>query len=178
MQCADCQKPNQRMNTIFLIGMMGAGKSTVGSALAKELTIPFIDTDEQIVHLEGASVSEIFRLKGEAYFRVLEKKIIANLSKKPCIVACGGGLPCYGKQMEVLKEKGTVVYLEGSPELLYKRIEKDLQRPLFTDFNTYQALFEKRQTIYKQAHLSFSVDGQASDRTEALKMQLIALGLV
>lgn len=178
LQSADCQKYNQRMNHIFLIGMMGAGKSTVGSALAKELTIPFIDTDEQIIHREGVSVSEIFRLKGEAYFRLLEQQIIAHLPEEPSVVACGGGLPCHGNQMAVLKQKGVVVYLEGSPELLYKRIEKDLQRPLLKDFKAFKALLEQRQTFYKQAHLCIGIDRQISDLIEALKVKLVAEGLV
>ncbi|MFM7007698.1 MAG: shikimate kinase [Flavobacteriales bacterium] len=136
---------------IFLIGMMGSGKSTVGSELAKRFNLSFIDTDAQIMFEEGRSVNSIFEEQGEAYFRLLEKKQIDQVLDNACVVACGGGLPCHGNLMAQLLAKGTVVYLKASAAVLYERCQNDTARPLRRDFSSFQSLFNDRVAIYEKA---------------------------
>jgi len=90
--------------TVFLVGMMGSGKSTIGARLAALLSLPFIDTDEYIEKEEGRSVRQIFEQEGEAYFREREQHLLQHLPNKACVVACGGGLPCFQDQMKLLRE--------------------------------------------------------------------------
>ena len=85
---------------IFLVGMMGSGKTTVGQMLANELSLPFFDTDEILTSIEDRSIPEIFSQNGEEYFRSLEKELIDNWKISDGIVATGGGLPCFNDLME------------------------------------------------------------------------------
>ena len=102
----------KRGDNIVLIGYMGAGKTTVGKALAKKLGYEFIDTDLYIEAQEGMTIPDIFEKKGEAYFRALETDVIRKLREKThCVIATGGGLPLRKENSDLLKEVGTVYYL-------------------------------------------------------------------
>ncbi len=81
--------------TIFLIGMMGSGKSTIGMRLAELLVLPFTDTDAAIEKAEGRSVRQIFEQEGEVYFREKEQQLLQQMPQQAGVVACGGGLPCF-----------------------------------------------------------------------------------
>ena len=96
---------------IFLIGMMGCGKSTLGPLLAKQFDLPFLDIDALIEQREGRSISQIFSEQGEFHFRQLEQQELNGLPDVPQIVACGGGLPCFEDNLLRLKQKGLVIYL-------------------------------------------------------------------
>lgn len=125
------------MKTIFLIGFMGAGKSTLGKKLAKAIGYRFIDSDKEISTQEGLTISDLFDTKGEAYFRQLEKEFIEQLdSNENYIVATGGGLPIYNDLMNKLNEKGITVYLQVKPStLLLRLIEGQKKRPLIENLN-------------------------------------------
>jgi shikimate kinase len=138
---------------IFLIGMMGSGKSTVGAALAASLALPFLDTDAAIEKMEGKSIQQIFEQEGEVYFRLLEQHFLQNLTNEAFVVACGGGLPCFFSNMELLKEKGIVIYLDAKPELLYQRIKGDGLRPKLQAFDAFVRLKAQREETYRKAHL-------------------------
>jgi shikimate kinase len=146
------------MRNIYLIGMMGSGKSTIGALLAEQLGYHFIDTDAFIEKQEGKSVAEIFRDKGEAHFRKLEKALVDELPSGNAVIACGGGLPCYNNLLENIKQNGVVVYLKGNPIQLYKRLGQDATRPLLHDFKAYQTLLEARQSIYESADVVVNAD--------------------
>ena len=146
------------MRNIFLIGMMGSGKSTIGLLLAEQLGYQFLDTDVLIEKQENRRIHEIFQTKGEAYFRMREKALIAELPRQGAVVACGGGLPCYNHLLENIKKIGMVVYLKGDPIQLYKRLGQDATRPLLHDFNAYQTLLEARQSIYESADVVVNAD--------------------
>jgi len=146
------------MRNIYLIGMMGSGKSTIGALLAEQLGYHFIDTDAFIEKQEGKSVAEIFRDKGEAHFRNLEKALLDELPSGNAVIACGGGLPCYNNLLENIKQNGVVVYLKGNPIQLYKRLGQDATRPLLHDFKAYQTLLEARQSIYESADVVVNAD--------------------
>ena len=143
---------------IFLIGMMGSGKSTVGSELAKRCNLSFFDTDAQIMLQEGQSITAIFKDHGEAYFRLLERQQIDQLPNEACVVACGGGLPCHGDLIAALVAKGTVVYLKASADVLFERIQDNSTRPLRADLPSFQALLTERESVYEKAQIVIAAD--------------------
>jgi shikimate kinase len=137
---------------VFLIGMMGSGKSAVGAELAARLHLPFVDTDQAIENKEGRSIAEIFEQDGEVSFRSLEQACIQELNAVAHVVACGGGLPCFENNIELLKDLGVVIYLEASSELLYERIKGDELRPKLKDFDSFALLKTEREAVYRKAH--------------------------
>ena len=159
---------NKKGDHIILIGMSGAGKTTLGEALSISLNLPFIDTDEEIVKITSLSIPEIFRLEGETKFRSYESGVIRQLVDFPkSVIALGGGAPCYDNQIELLLEMGTVVYLDVSIDVLTKRLGQITNaRPLYTKLSSNQ-IVEKTKTLMKQrtsffCKADFIVDGNTS----------------
>ena len=159
------------MERIILIGFMGAGKTTLGKALADVLTIPFFDTDELIVNRKKSSISSIFLNYGESYFRNLEKETVDQLPKNSSyILAVGGGLPCFNNLMDTLNELGTTIYLKHDVTTLSKRLTNDdEQRPLFAE-KSGEALIsyikekvEEREFVYSKAKLILEETEQTPD---------------
>ena len=142
-----------KSNNIFLIGPMGAGKSSVGQRLAKRLNMQFLDSDQEIEHRTGASVNLIFEIEGERGFRRREKDIIDELTKKTGIVlATGGGAVLDPENRMVLVKRGVVIYLRTSLEQLVRRTSRDSKRPLLkTDDPAakLRELLEKRGPLYE-----------------------------
>ena len=123
-------------HSIFLIGMMGSGKSTTGEQLAKLLGWPFIDLDLRIEDQQRCSIAQIFSEKGEKGFRLLEREALQSVLAlaSPAVIACGGGTPCFFDNMENMKNSGWVVYLQTPVEVLKKRlVSGDPERPLLSD---------------------------------------------
>lgn len=145
---------------VILIGFMGSGKSTIGKKLAEELGVSFVDSDTSIEAKEGCSVSEIFEQKGEDYFREKEREFIAGLDgMQPSVVSVGGGMPCFFDNMEQLKMKGKVFYLNVSVMTLVKRVMAErATRPLLASLSDQEVsafVFDKlieRTTFYRKAH--------------------------
>lgn len=158
--------------TIFLIGMMGSGKSTVGVELSARLNLPFLDSDREIEKKVGLGVSQIFEQKGESYFRALEQQFLQHLTIEASVVACGGGLPCFFNNMELLKEKGIVIYLDAKPERLYQRIKGDGLRPMLHDFEAFVRLKALREETYRKAHLMLDA-AQPKDQIIAELLSLL-----
>ena len=136
----------------ILIGYMGSGKSTVGKVLAKNNNLMFIDFDDYIVEKENLSIPEIFKLKGEIYFRRKETEYLTELlSQKPeAVISLGGGTPCYGNNLELLKndEELKLVYLKVTPQNLTQRLFKErAKRPLIAN------LEEEKLEEYVRKHL-------------------------
>jgi len=148
---------------IFLIGMMGSGKSSLAVALATALKVPVYDTDLEIEKLTSYSVSELFSEFGEAYFREQEKALIEKLPEQAAVVACGGGLPCYGELMDTLLQRGHVIYLSAPAKVLYERIGGSEDRPLLQDLNSFDLLLEKRKEVYQQANYIIDAQQEPSD---------------
>ena len=116
---------------IFLVGPMGAGKSTVGRQLAKSLGRDFFDSDKEIEKRTGVSISWIFEMEGEAGFRAREQKVIDDLTQlKDIVLATGGGAILSEDNRRALRSRGNVVYLSASAEQLFRRTSKDKTRPL------------------------------------------------
>ncbi len=120
------------MSPIFLIGFMGSGKTTLGRALGAATGMRFVDLDELIEERCGASVSEIFAREGEARFRQIEHDVLAEVcALSDLIVACGGGTPCFGTNMDLMNNRGLTVWLEAKPEVLLRRLALEPgKRPL------------------------------------------------
>ena len=161
---------NERTN-IYLIGLMGAGKTTVGRQLAKRMGRPFLDSDQEIVERTGVPIPTIFEIEGEGGFRRREAQILADLTARPGIVmATGGGIVLNPENRRCLHETGWVVYLNVPPLLLYERTKQDRNRPLLRvsdPLAKLEELYAIRDPLYREiAH--FIVDGS----------NLIAAGVV
>jgi shikimate kinase len=156
--------------------MMGSGKTSVGAKLAAELNLPFLDLDHELEKKERRSITQLFEQEGEAYFRAAEQQMLQNLSNDVCVVACGGGLPCFFNNMELLKEKGIVIYLDAKPELLYQRIKGDELRPKLQDFEAFLRLKAEREESYRKAHLMLDAN-QSIEQIVAEVLSLRAAGI-
>ena len=115
---------------MWLVGMMGAGKSTLGPVIAARLRRRFVDTDHEIERIADCSIPEIFESEGERGFRVREEEVILALEGSGAVVALGGGAIGDPRLRERLLQSGTVVYLEASPETLVERVGDAANRPL------------------------------------------------
>ncbi len=156
---------------IFLVGFMGCGKSTKAKQLANLLDCPVVDIDAVIVEQEGMSINDYFAANGEAGFRALERKVLHTYPyPETCIIATGGGLPCFFDNMEWMKAHGRVVYLEMTPSQLVSRLVKREKRPLIKDMDDEQLLafitekLEERKPFYTKAQYvvnAFDLDPKA-----------------
>lgn len=173
--------PMPLSKTITLIGLMGAGKSAFGKALAEKLGLPFLDTDLHIEKEAGKSIARLFAEDGEPAFRALEKSTIARLLQgPPAVLATGGGAFINDQTRGLLLEKSIVIWLQAPPDVLYQRIKGDRTRPLLqTDdpLQTLRELLEKRTPYYQQAPLAIATDqGSFNTILEEILKQLAALG--
>ncbi len=139
---------------VFLIGLMGAGKTTIGRAIARRMKRPFVDSDQEIEQRCGVSIPVIFDIEGEAGFRARETQVIDELSARPDIVlATGGGAVLDERNRARLASRGTVVYLHAWPEDLYVRVRQDKNRPLLATPDPrakLEALYAERDPLYRQ----------------------------
>ncbi|WP_434035406.1 shikimate kinase [Formosa sp. 4Alg 33] len=155
---------------LILIGYMGSGKSTLGKKLAKTLNYPFIDLDHYIEEKEELSISELFKVKGEIYFRKKEHEYLKEIleEQNDVVLALGGGTPCYANNMDLIKadSKSTSIYFKaGINELVGRLKHERAKRPLLNRFDTDEELVEfigkhlfERAAYYNQADISISVD--------------------
>ncbi len=112
------------MNRIILIGYMGAGKTTVGKALARELGLQFYDLDWYIESRMHKTVAQIFQQSGEEGFRQIERNMLHEVAEfENVVVSCGGGTPCFFDNMDYMNEQGETVYLKATPEVLYDHLK-------------------------------------------------------
>ena len=139
---------------IFLIGLMGAGKSTIGRQLATQLGWDFVDSDHEIEARTGASIPLIFDVEGEAGFRLREKKVIDELTRREHIVlATGGGVVLDPENRAHLAARGTVVYLSATADQLFARTAKDRNRPLLQIADPrakLESLLQIRDPLYRE----------------------------
>ena len=150
------------MPNLYLVGLMGTGKSTIGKMLARSLEMSFRDSDQEIEKVARMNVSQIFSEKGEGHFRSLEKDFISHgHPKENCLVACGGGLCIQQGMMESLKERGKVICLWASITTLVERTSTDKTRPLLQNTNplsALQKLLNQRGARYKEADILVETD--------------------
>ncbi len=139
---------------MYLVGFMGAGKTSVGRALARRLDWQFADIDELIEKHEHASVADIFAKHGEPYFRGVERAVLAEqVPTRHMVVATGGGTFVDPQNRAVIKSDGVAVWLDAPLERVIARIPQDGRRPLASDRTSLERLFHTRRSAYEQAHL-------------------------
>jgi shikimate kinase len=141
-------------DNIFLVGLMGAGKTTVGRFLAAELGKTFHDTDHEIEHRTGVKIALIFEIEGEAGFRAREAQVVDQLTQLSNVVlATGGGAALAAENRRHLAGRGLVVYLHGQPKDLWHRTRHDKSRPLLQGADALEkltALYEQRDPLYRE----------------------------
>ena len=151
---------------IFLIGMPGSGKSTIGKSLAIKLNLPFVDLDHEIEKQERRLIKDIFSTSGEAYFRQVESNALREiaLSSSDCVIATGGGAPCFHDGISVINNHGISIFLDVTIDELISRVEKNKDRPLLqsTDKaelrNRLEAIHKSRLACYQLATYTVSTD--------------------
>jgi shikimate kinase len=157
----DASGPAARPASLFLVGMMGAGKTTVGRLIAKAIGFEFVDCDREIESRSGVAVATIFELEGEAGFRRREAALIDELTLRPRIVlATGGGAVLREDNRERLHARGLVVYLQASADEIARRTANDRARPLLQAADPrgrIAELLQQREPLYRAtAHLTFA----------------------
>ena len=171
---------------VILIGYMGSGKSSVGRKLSEVLQYDYLDLDDYIQQQEGKTITEIFKNRGEIYFRKVESKYLNELisSKDNTIISLGGGTPCYGNNMEAIKNSNDTIsiYLKTSIAILSDRLilEKD-KRPLISHLEDKDELIEfigkhlfERSAYYNQSDIIINTDQKSLEEVvEAIVARLI-----
>ncbi len=165
--------------TVVMVGMMGAGKTAVGTALARQLGVEFRDSDEEIVRAASMTIAEIFERDGEPFFRARETEVIARLLRgTPCVLSTGGGAFLSASNRQLVHDIGISVWLRADIDLLWQRVRHKTTRPLLRTANpreTLRELYEARLPHYAQAEVAvdaaaeLSVEDMASRVLEALK---------
>jgi shikimate kinase len=139
---------------IFLVGLMGAGKSTAGRLLARRLRRPFFDSDHEVERRCGVKIPVIFEIEGEAGFRARESAVLAELTaSRDVVLATGGGAVLSAENRRLLATRGTVVYLHAPAEALYERVRQDRNRPLLATADPagrLRELYQVRDPLYRE----------------------------
>lgn len=140
---------------IYLIGFMGTGKSTIARYLNTVYGMETVEMDQIIARREEMSISDIFKVYGEEYFRELETSLLSEMQTKTnMVVSCGGGTPVRSKNVEQMKKNGRIVLLTASPETILERVKNSHDRPLLENNKTVSyisGLMEQRREIYEAA---------------------------
>jgi len=158
--------PGKLRKTIVLVGMMGAGKTAVGRALATRLDVPFLDSDHEIETAANMSIPEIFARDGEPFFREKEYQVISRLLQEECgVLSTGGGAFLAERNRQVVSDSGVSVCLQADLDVLWKRVKGRDTRPLLRSADPYQTLsdlYHARVPVYAQADLMVQSDGLVS----------------
>ena len=165
-------------NNIFLVGMPGAGKTTVGRQLAKRLQRRFVDADHEIEQRTGVRIPLIFDIEGEQGFRDREARVIAELAAgSDMVVATGGGAVLRPENRAALRSGGTVIYLQASPDLLFERTRLDPNRPLLQvqdPRRKLEELYAQRDPLYREVAdiIVNSIGGSIAQLVRQVQRQL------
>lgn len=151
-----------KTDKIYLVGFMGAGKSTVARALGRRLGWPVTDIDQLIEQREHQSVAHLFARKGEAYFRGVERAVlVSQLQARHVVVATGGGTFVDPQNRALINQDGLSIWLDVSLEGLIARVPADGRRPLAADRAEFERLFLVRRVAYEQAHVRLDATRQS-----------------
>ena len=149
---------------MYLVGFMGAGKTTVGRRLAKKLGWKFIDLDEEIERREGRLIADIFKQEGESHFRGLERSCLKDLSSaRKTVIALGGGAFIDPSSQQLAESSGLTVWLKVSFAKIADRVKIDGSRPNFMDREKAERLYQTREAHYARAKLHLSTDEASPD---------------
>jgi shikimate kinase len=162
------------MHRIYLVGFMGAGKSTVGRELSLILHRPLMDLDAEIEKAEGITVREIFARFGEPRFRQIEREHLKRISEaSPAIVALGGGAYVDPENRRIVDDSGVTVWLDASFSTIRERVRPDGTRPLLADLEQARRLYAERLPSYKLARVHILTDNRLPD---AIAQEIIERG--
>lgn len=157
------------VNCLIIVGMMGAGKTTIGRELAKRQGVPFIDTDHALIERTGVAIATIFEIEGEEGFRRREAQIIDEITASVgSIVATGGGAVLNEDTRRLFRQRGTVIYLDVPPDILWERTQKDKNRPLLQIEDPKRKiaeLYEQRDPLYRAVADIIVEGGRSSPHT-------------
>lgn len=161
------------MKNVYLVGMPGSGKTTLGLLLAEKLGYQWVDTDQEITRRWEETPEDIIEHQGEEAFRVLEKRLMDDLmDTKELVVSTGGGLPLYHDFMSIMNEQGITVYLEVPVEALWERIKRQGGRPLSKTMEDLKRLMGERKSIYEKAQIILPIEGAHQDLVSLLIKEL------
>lgn len=146
------------MKKFIIVGMPGCGKSTMAKYLCSQTSLTFYDLDKEIENKEGKKIKEIFRDKGENYFRKVESIVLKKIikEKENFILATGGGTPCFNDNMKIINKYGISIFLNTSIDVLEERISRNKKRPLFNNSINLKTdlinLLEKRNSFFSSSN--------------------------
>ncbi len=162
--------------TVAMVGMMGAGKTAVGTQVARILGVPFLDSDEEIVRAASRSIAEIFERDGEPFFRARETEVLARLLRgAPCILSTGGGAFLSEMNRRMIAEQGIAVWLRADLDVLWQRVRHKTTRPLLRTANpreTLRTIYEARVPVYSLAEVT--VDSRPDLSVEEMAGNVVA----
>ena len=162
--------------TVVMVGMMGAGKTAVGNAVARQLSVPFLDSDEEIVRAASRSIAEIFERDGEPFFRARETEVLNRLLRgTPCVLSPGGGAFLSDTNRALIGGAGAPVWLRADLDLLWHRVRHKSTRPLLRTENpreTLRQLYEARVPFYSLADIA--VDSAADLSIDEMGTKVVA----
>lgn len=170
----------QLQRSVALIGMMGAGKTAVGTALARQLGVPFLDSDEELTRAAQMTVAEIFARDGEAFFRARESEVLVRLlNGPPAVLSTGGGAFLAPQNRAAITARGVSVWLKADLELLWQRVRHKTTRPLLRTPDpkgTLVRLLDARAPVYALADLVVEAEADLSvDQMAAKVVRALAL---
>jgi shikimate kinase len=148
---------------LYLIGLPGSGKTTLGEKLAKLLTLDLVDTDAEIVREEGVTIETIFKTRGEEYFRKKEQTLLHRISQNDGqLISTGGGMPCFFDNIEYMNQHGISVFIDVPPEVIQQRLitQRHQNRPMLENKTDEQVLtflqqkYQERLPFYSKASLT------------------------
>ncbi len=167
---------NRRQKLIYLVGFMGAGKSSVGMILAQQMGWPFVDLDTIIEAGQDATIRQIFEQAGEPFFRQVEHAALVEVTRKePAVIALGGGTFTQKLNFDLIRQTGGVtVWLDCPAEELWRRCSRMDNRPLFRDRESFSMLYEQRLPYYRQAEFRIATEGRPPEDIvqEILRLRL------
>lgn len=162
------------MENIYLVGMMGSGKTSTGRALAQKLSFHFVDLDELICEQARLTINEIFKRHGEPYFRDCERRLLCEVSnRRKQVVATGGGVVLHPENRALMKKNGTVIYLDSKLETLWERVKDKKDRPLLAHPNPkkmLQELFQTRKPLYEEVASDVVITDHKSPEQVAIEI--------
>jgi len=160
---------------VYLVGMPGSGKSTVGPELARLLGVPFVELDAEIERTAGRTVRQIFEEEGEVGFRELEAAALEDsAARDPSVVSCGGGIVLEPANRITLRASGEVVFLSVPLEVLHTRVQPAADRPLIRQGDDLDRLFHEREPLYREfAARVVDASGTPEEVAEAIRQELL-----
>jgi XRE family aerobic/anaerobic benzoate catabolism transcriptional regulator len=172
-------EPKERPAIVALLGMRGAGKTSIGVRLARRLRVPFVELDRQVEDVAGLRLSEIFALHGESYYRRLERETLQVLldEGRPCVLAVGGGLVTDSESWALLRARAFTIWLRAKPEDHWNRVvAQGDRRPMAgrpAAMHELRRLLREREPLYGLAHIA--IDTSRAGLAGTLKAALVAL---